>query len=93
MFQPLSFFFYAGKCLAERAIQVTLEDGRRRLVAAVQTAMLNGYRLIDTTLFSGAESCQLSFKRFQQPNVPKNRQVNPYVFSSWVAQGSIFEHF
>ena len=32
---------------------MTLEDGRRRLVTAVQTAVTNGYRLVDTTLFSG----------------------------------------
>ncbi|CAK9077059.1 unnamed protein product [Durusdinium trenchii] len=48
--------FGTGRPGGSREPQVTLEDGRRRLVAAVKTALRTGYRLVDTSLFSGMET-------------------------------------
>eukprot|EP00434_Breviolum_minutum_P009818 symbB.v1.2.008647.t2/scaffold540.1/size189765/12 len=47
--------FGTGRPGGSRDSEVTLEEGRKRLITAVQTAMVHGYRLIDTTLFSGME--------------------------------------
>ena len=45
--------------------EVTPEEGRKRLITAVQTAMVHGYRLIDTTLFSGRECFSTRVGRWQ----------------------------
>lgn len=51
--------FGTGRPGGSREPEVTLEDGRRRLVTAVRIAMQTGYRLVDTTLFSGMEKAVL----------------------------------
>lgn len=47
-------------CLGSLPVaEVGLEDGRRRLVAAVREAVAAGYRLVDTSLASGMEPAVL----------------------------------